>query len=63
VRLTSYKLGDVCHCTAAVAKFGVTLARTVGLTREQAEEEATHWDRLCHPAVYERIRRWLQKPG
>jgi len=22
-----------------------------------------HSDLLCHPAVYERIRRWLQKPG
>jgi len=25
--------------------------------------EMNHWDLLCHPAVYERIRRWLQKSG
>jgi hypothetical protein len=40
VRLTSYRLGDVFHCTADNVSPGASLARTSGKSREDAEQEA-----------------------
>ncbi|HLY20378.1 MAG TPA: hypothetical protein VKR61_24295 [Bryobacteraceae bacterium] len=40
VKLTSYKLGDVYHCTADNVSPGAWLARTTGATREEAEQKA-----------------------
>lgn len=40
VRLTSYKLGDVYHCTADNVDPGAWIARTQGATREEAENSA-----------------------
>jgi len=40
VRLTSYKLGDVYHCTADNVDPGAWIARTQGATREEAEQKA-----------------------
>jgi hypothetical protein len=40
VRLTSYRLGDVFHCTADNVSPGAWLARASGTTREEAEERA-----------------------
>ncbi len=40
VRLTSYKLGDVYHCTADNVDPGAWIARTQGATRDEAEEKA-----------------------
>ena len=37
VRLTSYRLGKVFHCKADNVSPGAWLARTTGLTREEAE--------------------------
>ena len=37
VRLTSYKLGDVYHCTADNVDPGAWLARATGATRDEAE--------------------------
>ena len=40
VKLTSYKLGDVYHCTADNVDPGAWIARTQGASREQAENKA-----------------------
>jgi len=40
VTLTSYKLGDVYHCTADNVSPGAWLARTSGATRDEAEQKA-----------------------
>jgi hypothetical protein len=40
VKLTSYKLGDVYHCTADNVSPGAWLARTSGATRDEAEQKA-----------------------
>jgi hypothetical protein len=40
VRLTSYRLGDVYHCTADNVDPGAWIARTQGATREEAENLA-----------------------
>jgi hypothetical protein len=40
VRLTSYRLGDVFHCTADNVSPGASLARTTGKSREDAEQKA-----------------------
>ncbi|MCS6951979.1 MAG: hypothetical protein RMK57_00985 [Bryobacterales bacterium] len=40
VTLTSYRVGDVYHCKADNVSPGATLARTSGVTRQQAEEKA-----------------------
>jgi hypothetical protein len=40
VKLTSYKLGDVYHCTADNVSPGAWLARTSGATRQEAEQQA-----------------------
>jgi hypothetical protein len=40
VRLTSYKLGNEYHCKADNVSPGAALARTVGATREEAEQKA-----------------------
>jgi hypothetical protein len=40
VKLTSYKLGDVYHCTADNVSPGAWLARTTGTTRAEAEAKA-----------------------
>jgi hypothetical protein len=40
VKLTSYKLGDVYHCTADNVDPGAWIARTQGVTREEAENLA-----------------------
>jgi hypothetical protein len=40
VRLTSYRLGKAFHCTADNVCPGAWLARTTGVTREEAEEKA-----------------------
>ena len=40
VKLTSYKLGDVYHCTADNVDPGAWIARTQGATREEAENKA-----------------------
>jgi hypothetical protein len=39
LRLTSYKLGEVFHCTADNVSPGSTLARETGATREEAEQK------------------------
>jgi hypothetical protein len=40
VRLTSYRIGEVFHCTADNVSPGANLARTRGATREEAEDKA-----------------------
>jgi len=40
VRLTSYRIGEVFHCTADNVSPGAALARTTGATREEAESKA-----------------------
>ena len=40
VRLTSYRLGSIYHCTADNVDPGAWLARTQAATREEAEEQA-----------------------
>ncbi len=40
VRLTTYKLGTVYHCTADNVEPGAWIARTKGATREEAENLA-----------------------
>jgi hypothetical protein len=40
VKLTSYKLDDVYHCTADNVDPGAWIARTQGATREEAENLA-----------------------
>ena len=40
VRLTSYKLGENFNCKADNVSPGAWLARTSGLTREEAEQKA-----------------------
>jgi hypothetical protein len=40
LRLISYKLVGVFHCTADNVSPGARLARTTGATREEAEEKA-----------------------
>lgn len=40
VRLTSYRLGDVFHCTADNVSPGASLAQTTGKSREDAEQKA-----------------------
>ena len=40
VKLTSYKLGDVYHCTADNVDPGAWIARTQGASREEAENKA-----------------------
>jgi hypothetical protein len=40
VKLTSYRLGTEWHCTADDVSPGANLARTTGVTREEAEEKA-----------------------
>jgi hypothetical protein len=41
VRLTSYRLGNIYHCTADNVDPGAWLARTQAATREEAEEQAS----------------------
>ncbi len=41
VRLTSYKLGKIYHCTADNVDPGAWLARTQATTREEAETHAS----------------------
>ncbi|HEV8524443.1 MAG TPA: hypothetical protein VGQ71_08080 [Terriglobales bacterium] len=55
VRLTSYKRGDVFHCTADNVSPGAWLARASGPTREKAEEQALAKAR-------ERLSRTRRKP-
>jgi hypothetical protein len=40
VSLTSYRIGETFHCTLDNVSPGATLARTMGATREEAEEKA-----------------------
>jgi hypothetical protein len=40
LRLNSYKLGEIFHCTADNVSPGACLARTTGATREEAEDNA-----------------------
>jgi hypothetical protein len=40
VHLTSYRIGEVFHCTADNVSPGAALARTTGATREEAESKA-----------------------
>ena len=40
LRLTSYRLGEIFHCTPDNVSPGACLARTTGATREEAEEKA-----------------------
>jgi hypothetical protein len=40
VKLSSYKLGDVFHCTADNVSPGAWLARTTGRSRQEAEQKA-----------------------
>lgn len=40
VHLTTYKLGDKYHCKADNVSPGAALARTTGVTREEAENAA-----------------------
>lgn len=40
VKLTSYKLGSIYHCTADNVDPGAWIARTHGVTREEAENKA-----------------------
>jgi hypothetical protein len=40
VHLTSYRIGEVFHCTADNVSPGANLARTRGATREEAEQKA-----------------------
>jgi hypothetical protein len=40
VHLTSYRIGEVFHCTADNVSPGAALARTSGATREEAENKA-----------------------
>ena len=40
VHLMSYKIGEVFHCKADNVSPGAGLARTTGVTREEAEEKA-----------------------
>ena len=43
VHLTSYRIGDVFHCTADNVSPGANLARTRGATREEAENKAIQY--------------------
>jgi hypothetical protein len=40
VHLTTYRLGDVYHCKADNVSPGAALARTTGMTRDEAEAKA-----------------------
>jgi hypothetical protein len=40
VHLTSYRIGEVFHCTADNVSPGANIARTTGATREEAENKA-----------------------
>ena len=40
VHLTSYRIGEVFHCTADNVLPGAALARTTGASREEAENRA-----------------------
>ena len=40
VHLTSYRIGETYHCTLDNVSPGANLARTTGLTREEAENKA-----------------------
>jgi hypothetical protein len=40
VRLTSYRIGDIYHCTADNVSPGAALARATGATMEEAENRA-----------------------
>jgi hypothetical protein len=40
VHLTSYRIGEVFHCTADNVSPGAALARTTGASREEAENRA-----------------------
>jgi hypothetical protein len=40
VHLTSYRIGEVFHCTADNVSPGAALARTTGASREEAENKA-----------------------
>jgi hypothetical protein len=40
VHLTSYRIGEVFHCTADNVSPGAALARTSGASREEAEQKA-----------------------
>jgi hypothetical protein len=40
VNLASYKIGETFHCRADNVSPGAGLARTTGVTREEAEEKA-----------------------
>lgn len=40
VHLTSYRIGEIFHCTADNVSPGATLARTSAATREEAETAA-----------------------
>jgi hypothetical protein len=40
VHLTSYRIGEVFHCTADNVSPGAALARTTGASREEAEAKA-----------------------
>jgi hypothetical protein len=50
VHLTSYRIGEVYHCTADNVSPGGNLARTRGATREEAENKAIQYaaERLSH---------------
>jgi hypothetical protein len=43
VRLTSYRIGETFHCTADNISPGASLARTRGVTREEAEGKAIQY--------------------
>jgi len=40
VNVTSYRLGEVFHCKADNVSPGASLARTTGVSREEAEKKA-----------------------
>jgi hypothetical protein len=40
VQLTTYRLGEIWHCKADTVSPGLALARTIGATREEAENLA-----------------------
>jgi hypothetical protein len=40
VNLRSYQIGDVYHCKADNVSPGATIARSTGVTREEAEQKA-----------------------
>ncbi len=40
VHLTSYRIGEIFHCTADNVSPGANIARTTGSTRQEAEQKA-----------------------